>query len=108
MILFFIRGITQQTRDLPGLALDAGLVCLAGVFLGLVFNNAHYVGPPEQSVCNGIQVEALRARCELPLVHFSRQNILIFAERPCRHNWIALYAMSRINRRRRLFAHFWS
>jgi hypothetical protein len=34
LFLFFIRGITQQSRDLPGLGLDAALVCLAGVFLG--------------------------------------------------------------------------
>ena len=76
MWLFFIRGLIQHIRDWPSLILDATLVCLAGIFLGVVFNNSTYEGPPERSACSAIQVEALYVRCELPLVELEHSVIV--------------------------------
>jgi len=65
--LFFFRAIIQQTRDIASILIDFCLVCLAGSLLGIVFFNAHYVGPPEKSICQEISVTQLQDRCELPI-----------------------------------------
>ena len=46
MILFCARSLVQQTRDLASLVLDFALVFVGGFFLGLVFSNISYEGPP--------------------------------------------------------------
>jgi len=47
--------------------LDLILVCLAGVFLGIVFNNSYYIGPPQASVCGSMPIPVLVQRCLLPI-----------------------------------------
>jgi hypothetical protein len=44
ILLFFWRAIIQHTRDIMGLLIDLVLICLAGIFLGVVFTEAVYVG----------------------------------------------------------------
>jgi hypothetical protein len=43
------------------------LLILAGGFLGLVFFNYKYIGPPPAAVCDSIAIEALRKRCLMPI-----------------------------------------
>jgi len=57
----------QQTRDISSLLIDAILVCIAGIFLGVIFNNNAYVGPPDQATCDVLPLEVLRKECMMPM-----------------------------------------
>ncbi|KAG2393483.1 hypothetical protein C9374_007014 [Naegleria lovaniensis] len=55
----FKRSLTQLLRTLPSLVLDYSLIFLCGAFLGLIYYNKVYIGPPPKAVyemCpNGLQ-----------------------------------------------------
>lgn len=62
----FKRSCTQQIRSLPSLLLDFFLIFLCSSFLGLVYNNKVYIGPPPKGIydlCPG----SLRDVCKQPI-----------------------------------------
>lgn len=86
---FFGRALLQQSRKIHFLLIDLLLVAVAGLFLGIVFSGKFqktlcfksmfkrfrvcfitgmtYIGPPDQFICDQIEVPQLKERCQLPI-----------------------------------------